>query len=387
MENLQAEKSVLSSLLKKGSLIKETTLEPPHFTDPVHKQIFEAMIKLHDADEPIDVVSVYTQIGSDIVLFGGTAYLSELAHFDCHIKNFHYYERYVMDSYRVREAKSTITKIQEEITSGKDLSKLEAYISEISALFENTTIVSFDLDDSILKVSEDLITKRQGLSGIESGFDPLNTILDGWQLQELNILAARPSVGKTSFALCTAYAAAKSDHFVNVFSLEMNADLIVKRLLSMIGGIDSLKLKNAPERFNAEDWRRFEQAQTTMLKNNISIFDRPSPTLVDIRGEIIRNIDKYPDKKHLVVIDYLTLIKTKGRNNRTQEVGELSRGLKEIAREFNCSVLLLSQLNRSVEYRQNKRPMLSDIRESGEIEQDADVIIFLYRDDYYPSGR
>ncbi|WP_270182944.1 replicative DNA helicase [Alkalihalobacillus sp. CinArs1] len=384
MQNLKAEQSILSCIIRNGLLLKETDVTEDHFESIENKLVFAAMIELSKRNEPIDIVTIYTQLGSNILQIGGSEYLSFLIEVQCHEENFDTYQKYVHDYFKLREIKKNLGELS-SITEISDLPLVADKIQMLGNILQHRSKKSFDLIESLVQIAEEMETVREGITGITTGFEELDTITDGWQLQDLIVLAARPSIGKTAMALTLTLNAIESGSYVNFFSLEMPADSLLKRMISTIGGINSLKIKNALERFDESDWTGYTHAQTLLskYKNALNIYDRSSPTLQEIRKEVQIRMSDNPDKNHLVIIDYLTLIKTQAVRSRTEEIGALSRGLKQMARELNCCVLVLSQLNRSVEYRQNKRPVLSDIRESGEVEQDADLILFLYREDYY----
>jgi replicative DNA helicase len=384
VEVLNAEQALLGSIIKKGDLIKEIALENNHFIDNKHQTIFTAMKSLEHKNEPIDIVTLKTQLGKEIEYVGGTEYLSDLKIGVPSIHSYKTYEKHVVDSYKLRTAKGKMVTIS-GINDTKDINHIQSVLSEVQELLESGQEKAFDMNEALRRINEDIETKKEGINGITTGFSHLDHLLDGWKLQDLNIVAARPSMGKTAFALSLANAAAKNGDYVDIFSLEMSAELLLKRMICMIGGIDSMKLKNARKYFNDDDWHRYTMSMATLskYKDNLNINDQTSPTVQEIRGRVRQSIRSYPNQRHVVIIDYLTLIKGSGRGERHLEVGEISRTLKGMARDLNCSVILLSQLSRKVEQRQEKRPMLSDIRDSGEVEQDADTISFLYRDDYY----
>lgn len=220
--------------------------------------------------------------------------------------------------------------------------------------------------------------------GIPSGFTYLDRLTGGFQESDLIIIGARPSMGKTVFALNMALYAAIQDVSV-IFSLEMSKKQLVKRMTGYTGRIDSFKMKNPKKEFQDKDWEQFSDALGMLSKVNLHIFDRAGMDIAYIWSKVRKLRREYGAKRILVVIDYLQLIQgdPKYKQNRQAEISEISRALKTMARELNVVVIALSQLSRGVEMRQNKRPILSDLRESGQIEQDADLISFLYRDDYY----
>ncbi|WNS74262.1 replicative DNA helicase [Bacillus sp. DTU_2020_1000418_1_SI_GHA_SEK_038] len=384
MQLENSEQALLSCIIKKGELIKEIALNEEHFEYVPHKKIFQAMRQLERKEIPIDIVSLNTELGNEIIFIGGSSYLADLYNIMTNEENFKQYEQYVFEEFQIRKTKE-ITQTLSEVNSPRDIEKLKQAIAEINETLDHGQESDFDLSEVLYSIHDDVETKKEGINGIPTGFVELDNLLDGLSEEELLILAARPSVGKTAFSLAIANNAMKNNHFVNFFSLEMSDKSLLTRMLCSIGGINSMKIKNALKRFDEEDWKRYQAAQGILsnYKHNLDICDKSKVTVQEIRSRTKKNIRKHPDKRHLVIIDYLTLIQGSGRRERHLEVGEVSRNLKRMARDLNVPVILLSQLSRGVEQRQDKRPMLSDLRDSGEIEQDADKILFLHRDDYY----
>jgi replicative DNA helicase len=378
------EQALLSCLLKKGDLIKEVALTVDYFDYVSHKKIFEAMRRLEKKDIPIDIVSVNTELGQELIFLGGSEYLSDLYNIITQEDNFKTYERYVLEEFKIRKTKELL-KQTDEVYSPKDIEKLQQTMSEVSELLEQGQDKEFNLVETLYDLNEDVETVKEGINGIPTGFTDLDHLLDGLSEEELIILGARPSVGKTAFALALTNNACLNGDFVDFFSLEMSDKSLLTRMICSIGNINSMKIKNAKKRFNDDDWKSYRTAQgiVSNFKKNLAIHDKSKINVQEIRSKVKQSIRRFPDKRHLVVIDYLTLIQGSGRKERHLEVGEISRNLKRMARDLKVPILLLSQLSRGVEQRQDKRPMLSDIRDSGEIEQDADKILFLHREDYY----
>jgi replicative DNA helicase len=385
VEVLSAEQSLLGSVIKNGALIKEISLQEIQFADVRNQIIFRTMKELEKNEEGIDIVSLSIQLEQQHSGSNLSNYLADLVNSVPSTHNFKTYESYINKSHQIRKVKEYIRSIEGEITTINDHKHLEDILSKAMGMLEQEKSVSFDMIETLKTIQEDIETAKDGINGIPTGFKDLDRLLDGWKLQDLNIVAARPSVGKTAFMLALANHAAESEYYVDLFSLEMSSKLLLTRMICMIGRIDSMKIRNAVERFSEGDWDKYTMAQGILsrYKDKLYISDDFSPNIQDIRSRVRQSVRDYPDRKHLVMIDYLTLIKVSGKENRTQEVGEIARNLKIMARELNVSVVLLSQLSRKVEQRQDKRPMLSDLRESGEIEQHADTVSFLYRDDYY----
>ncbi|MBP1950046.1 replicative DNA helicase [Virgibacillus litoralis] len=377
--NLDAEQALLGCILKKGNLIKETTLDEKHFADASHKILFKTLRKIEQKSEPIDTVSIITTIGQDsIVRLGGKQYLSKLINSVSSFEPFKTYEKYIFESYKIRVAR--------QITEAgvRDSESISHIIKDLSDLELENNDVDYDHKESLQKLYEKIDNQEIGLSGIDTGFRELNRFLDGFQKKDLIISAARPSVGKTAKALNHAIHHCAKGGVTALFSLEMGEESLNKRMISTIGNIDGHKMKNPKQFFNEQDWADFSDALGFLSNMNLNIYDKSGQTIPYIRSKVSKLRRKYPDEDILVIIDYLQLIRPAKRyESKNVEIGDYSRSLKGVAKDMNVPVILLSQLSRGVESRQDKRPMMSDIRDSGSIEQDADVIEFLYRDDYY----
>lgn len=377
--NLEAEYSLLGSILKKGELLKELTIQEKHFYDRRHQLLFRTLRAIEQKNEPIDIVSVITHLNQgELQTIGGKKYLSMLMNSVASLESFKTHEKYIIESWKIREANRIKS---QPITEFSDV--VQVY-SELQQLELENKENKYNHQKSLMNLYEKVINQKKGLSGIDTGFRDLNAYLNGFQNGDLIISAARPSVGKTAKALNHAKAHCHNGGLTAIFSLEMGEEQLNMRLISAIGGIDGAKMRNPNEYFNQDDWERFNTAFGILSNYNLHIFDKAGQTVNDIRASVRELKMKYPDIPMLVIIDYLQLMNGVGRfDSRNQEIGSITRALKILAREENVPVYLLSQLSRGVEQRQNKRPMLSDLRDSGSIEQDADVIEFLYREDYY----
>lgn len=377
--NLEAEFALLGCILQDGELIKELVLEPRHFLNKSNQIIFKAFRDIEKDNDPVDLVTVVTKIGHDnLAKIGGRAHLSQLMNSVPSLEPFKTYEKHVLDAWKVRQAR----KIQEiDIYSVEDVAKVTEGYLDIDL---ESGVDDYNHQESLANLYKKIEEQEIGLSGIDTGFKDLNNYLDGFQNKELIISAARPSMGKTAKMLNHAIAHCMNGGITVIFSLEMDEESLNKRLLSTIGRIDGFKMKNPKQYFNDKDWSRFQNSIGELSNMNIHIFDQAGQTVPFIRSKVKRLRRRYPDIPMLVQIDYLQLIRSTRRfENKTIEIGEITRSLKELAKDEDVPVYLLSQLSRGVESRQDKRPMMSDIRESGSVEQDADVIEFLYRDDYY----
>lgn len=392
--NNEAEQSVLGAIIIDPQLMGETqgVLLPESFYRGAHQHIFRAMMHLFEENSEIDVVTLMDQLTSEGTLSeaGGPQYLAELASNVPTTRNIEYYREIV---YKLA-AKRNLIRVADQIAKdGYDseldlddiLSDAERKILELASTRESEGFKDIrDVLGQVYENAEELDQNSGQTPGIPTGYRDLDQMTAGFNRNDLVILAARPSVGKTAFALNIAQKVAthESNYTVGIFSLEMGADQLATRMICSSGNVDSNRLRTGT--MTDEDWNRFTVAVGKLSKTKIFIDDTPGIRITDLRSKCRRL--KQEHGLDMIVIDYLQLIMGSGSrmsDNRQQEVSEISRTLKAIARELECPVIALSQLSRGVEQRQDKRPMMSDIRESGSIEQDADIVAFLYRDDYY----
>lgn len=376
--NIEAEQALLGCILLEGDLIKEISLQPEHFFDFKNKVVFQVMRELEKQDEAIDYVSMSLSDEVD------SSYISDLARSVPSVEGYKRYEKYVLDAWKLRKAELTANKLKDDIHTASDSNVISEAIQELTRIEEIGFEQDFSLKTKLMEIHEELEEQKEGLTGIDTGFEDLNMMTNGLQKQELIILAARPSVGKTAFALNLALnACQKSNACVTIFSLEMEDKSLLKRMICAAGNVDANLMKN-PKRFlKDESYHKYVKAVGLISKYNLNIYDEANQTVQQMRSKLRRLKRKYPNVPHLAIIDYMQLIQGSGNANRVLEVSEISRSIKIMARDLDLPIVCLSQLSRSVEQRQDKRPMLSDLRDSGGIEQDADLITFLYREDYY----
>ena len=390
--NIEAEQAVLGAVFLEPSAMTTAAehLLPEDFYRASHQRIFEVMLGLSNRGEPIDLVTVTTALSNNKTLeeVGGVSYLSDLANSVPTAANIGYYTEIVNEKSTLRQLIRTATEIVTNGYSEDDdlediLNQAEKEILDVSQrknsqAFKNIKDVLIDVYDNI----EQLHQSDGNVTGIPTGYRDLDTITSGFQRNDLIIIAARPSMGKTAFALNIAQnIAGQTDENVAIFSLEMGADQLVSRMLCAEGNIDAQRLRTG--KMESDDWNKLTMAMGSLSNAGIYIDDTPGVRVSEIRSKCRRL--KQEHGIGMILIDYLQLIQGSGnsKENRQQEVSEISRSLKGLARELNVPLIALSQLSRGVESRQDKRPMMSDLRESGSIEQDADIVGFLYRDDYY----
>lgn len=382
--NAEAEKAVIGGIFLKQNVVEEITsiLSPEDFFNAELKKIYSSVLQLHNNNKPIDPIIVLEEDKSikedtfyDVIESIPTA------------ANITEYARIVKNKSKLRGLQNTATKIIEMtsddmIVPDEIIDKAEALVFDISKKNKTKDVMSIkELLGEEYQRLEEIYKNTDLYSSITSGYPSLDKMISGFNPSDLIIIAARPSMGKTAFALNTAFNAAKAGKSILIFSLEMSSSQILQRLLSIKSGIGIQKIRNGF--LNDDDWKKLGNASNFLGNFHINIADIPNITVMEMRAAARRM--KAAGKLDMIIIDYLQLIK--GSNlrieNRQQEISEISRSLKGLARELDVPVIALSQLSRAVEQRADRRPMLSDLRDSGAIEQDADIVAFLYRDGYY----
>ena len=389
--SVESEQSILGSIIldKDAIITVAETINPSDFYKEAHKIIYESMLRLNSNNEPIDLITLIEELRKEGHLdnVGGISYLTSLSTIVPTTSNVKYYANIVKEKSVMRQL---IKASNEIINLGYDastdvqeiLDKAEKNIFDISQEKSGDDIqpINVVLQDTFDMI-EKLCTEKSDVTGITTGFADLNKKINGLQRTDLILLAARPAMGKTAFSLnLVQNAALKGDASVSVFSLEMSKEQLVQRMLSAQSNVELSKIKTG--NLGESDWPRIIDGMAVLSEANIFIDDTPGIKISEIRSKCRRlKIEKGLD---LILIDYLQLMEGEGKNeNRQQEIAKISRSLKILAKELDCPVVALSQLSRSPELRKDHRPILSDLRESGSIEQDADIVMFLYRDEYY----
>ncbi len=386
--NIDAEKSLLGSLFwSKTSLQKGCEdVEPEYFYLENNAKIFEVIKDLYNNHNPVDVNTVTTELVDRNLLnqVGGVEYLSEVINSVATGANIEYYINTVTEKYTLRKLIETATEIERKANENEvDVSEaVELAEREILNVGKTRRTTEFrKIQDVLTKTQEDIemLVKNKGkITGLTTGLKDLDNITEGLHETQLIIIAARPAVGKTAFALNIAASAAKATKKnIAIFSLEMPAEQLVLRMISSLGQIENKKLQTG--RLESEDYRRINEAMSQLADTNIYFHDGTATTASEIQAKC-RRLSTQGEGLGLVVIDYLQLIDSSGKYQgaRQQEISEISRKLKTMALELNVPVIALSQLSRSVEKREDKKPVLSDLRESGAIEQDADIVAALH---------
>lgn len=389
--NEEAERSILgASMLSKDALLDIMDIvKPRDFYSEMHKEIFTAIRDLYSRSTPVDTLTVSEELKkrNSLEMVGGRAYIASLSSGVPSTANAAQYAKIVAEKAVLRRLITTSSDIIEEaykeaMAADVVLDYAERGIFEIAQAKQSKDVAA--LKDVLIRNIEiiDEASKLDGnVIGVPTGFRDLDKMTSGLQRSDLVIVAARPAMGKTAFALNVAQQAAiKGKASVLIFSMEMSKEQLGQRLLSMESRVETQKLKTGD--LNRKDWDDINIALDVLSEASIFIDDTPGISIMEIKNKCRRI--KAEHGLDLVVLDYLQLMSFEGRaESRQQEISALSRNLKLIAREMDCPVIVLSQLSRAPEQRQDHRPQLSDLRESGSIEQDADIVLFLYRDDYY----
>lgn len=403
---LDAERALLGGVLLFGKAFQEIAdlVEPEDFYNPVHGAIFQAMVDLDLAAKPIDLITLPEQMRtndthSSLRAFNGEAYFGELSSAAVTVENITAYARMVRGASTARRLIEAVTEIRNKGLS--DYGEIDEYVEEsersVFAISQRSQRQNYELVQAILPTTirnlESRYERKEAVTGVPSGYIRLDRLTAGFQPSDLVIVAGRPSMGKTSLAMNAAQNAA-IDHRIPVlvFSLEMSKEALVERMICCEARVDSMRLRTGF--LDGRDWINITKATSRIADAPIWIDDSASPSLNEIRAKARRwradsRIFPVPHGHGLIVIDYMQLISppSPGRGdveqNREREVAGFSRGLKALAKELRLPVVALSQLNRGPEARADKRPNLADLRDSGAIEQDADVIAFLYRDEVY----
>ena len=392
-QNLEAEMSILGSCFLSSYALDKVCEEVTSdmFYVDANKKIFEAIYELHENKIPLDTTTLVNEIEKrdNINTIGGLEYLSEVIDSVITAANIDYY----IDIVREKALRRKLIEVSTMITTSAfdEDSETNDIIDNAEKSIFNVTKArkagEFKAISDVMKSTqaqlEDLAKNDKEITGISTGFYDFDKLTSGLHANELIILAARPAMGKTAFGVNIAVnAAINSKKNVALFNLEMSAEQLAMRMIAAAGGIEQNKLKTG--RLEHNDWKKVNEAISELSETNLFIEDASGITVSEIRAKCRRLATQGPGLG-LVVIDYLQLIQGGARyaGNRQQEVSEISRSLKTMAMELRVPVIALAQLSRGVELRENKRPIMSDLRESGSIEQDADIVMFLYRDDYY----
>ncbi len=394
-QNIEAEMSVLGVAFIDpdcvSKIVEEVNLDM--FLDEKNKYIFEAIKSLHDSKVPIDITTMKNELDKTKHLNAvGLDYLSDVIDSVVNSANLDFYIKIIKDHAIRRNLINTTNDIILDAYENEDVSSLlDKAERNILNVVRNRSVGDFLPIQEVLRKAqaklEELAKNKKTITGLETGFIDFDRLSTGFQGGELIIMAARPGMGKTALALNMAtYAASTTKKAVAIFNLEMSADMLVNRMISSVGQIDGYKLQTG--QMQEKDWKRYNEALSQLAETNIYIEDNTGITISEIRAKC-RRLASSKEGLGFVVIDYLQLVTTGNKRveSRQVEVSEISRSLKTMALELNVPVLALAQLSRSAEKRESNEPMLADLRESGSLEQDADMVLFINRKDYYDKNK
>jgi len=392
-----AERAVLGGIMLDPEALErlEGSLIPDQFYVHANQRVFHAILDLSFKGQPVDALTVkdFLERREELDSCGGESYLADLINAVPTSANVRHYADIVRERSVLRELLSVCSKVSQDVYEETDrdvnehLDLAEKNILSVAESFNRSRPAFNKMGALMVESYKELETRyaeKKAVTGIATGFDDLDTMLAGMQRGDLIVVAGRPSMGKTAFSMNVAQnASIRSDDtgVVAIFSLEMSAQQIAMRMLAVEARVDMSHLRTGS--FSATDWSRLAGASGSLAESAIFVDDTPSISIMEVRSKC-RRLKREEKKLDLVVIDYLQLMSgNAGAERREQEISEITRSLKGLAKEMNVPVIILSQLNRSLEQRADKRPMMSDLRESGAIEQDADVIMFIYRDEVY----
>ncbi len=376
-QTIEAENAVVGSLLLEPELLDVCQLDANYFSTERHRIIYNAMREVERREEPVELTTIAMELG-DTLDGIGLDYMMELANSIPSTANFSFYVDKVKEFHLERMGKQLVAQYQaDEIT----MVELIASLTDIDNQKERKGAKT--MGELLTEVYSDMQQKKEDISGIATGFPELDRMIDGMQGGDLIVVGARPGAGKTAFVMNVAGNVTDSDSSASLFNYEMKSLAIARRLVASATHIETHRMKNG-ERMDEEDWMRFSAGASKLAERKLMVHEAPGMHSRDIRRAVAQDMKRFKSEKHVVIIDYLQLVAAiRQTDNMNVKIGDICRDLKLLALQFDVPVILLSQLSRGVEQRQDKRPVMSDLRDSGSIEQDADVIMMLYRDDYY----
>lgn len=385
-EQFQNEGVVLASLLKEPSLLEDCMIQERHFIDNKHKNLFRVMKHLKEKGESPDYFTLIQQDRDTLFQIGGRKKLDEVKQAYLTTENFDFQQKKLLHFYSIERAREQATGFLEETSTKNETEAITDFITTLQTFEGSTVDKSISFKERVQnRLVEHMDSPADGLTGIHTGFMNLNVYTDGWQRRKLHIIGARPSVGKTAFILNTMLKGSKkAPIFPTLFSLETSDGDLIDRLIAAESRINLTRIKNVNKNLVQDEQKYNRYMMASQIVSDMDMDIREDAfTVNEMRAILRQNMKEYPDKEHVVFIDYLTLMKGVGDfQNKHLEIEAISNGLKQMAKDFNVPVIALAQLSRGVENRQDKRPVMSDLRESGSIEQIADMISFLHRDDY-----
>lgn len=383
MQHEVLERSILGTMLTNNYLINDSTVQAEHFTGAIHRKIYQTMKHLADKQQVADIATIIVSVQNIEEIGGDINYLSSLESF-ADIEKFDSWAETLLESYQKRTARNLMNKA---LVDDWELDKVLGELSKLEMHVENDRSTAYQEAQALFNMPFEDKPKREG---IKTGIERYDEFTGGLIGSELTIIAARPSIGKSDVLINFAIGSQQKNENVLalIFSLEMSRESLSERVVCNIGKINRNKLKNPSMYFTEGQKELWPTIIGEYSKMNVEYYDKSLQTIAEIRSKVRKAALENPDKKIVVFIDYLTLIApVDNKANTHVQVSQISRELKGMAKDFNAPVVCLAQLSRGVEQRQEKRPMLSDLRESGSIEQDADNVVLLYRDSYYDANK
>lgn len=368
------ERSILGTMMQENHLILDTDIKPEMFLSQRNRAIFQAMKQLALANKPVDYITLLTEVEIGDAGASDLTTMTSCANFE----KFEQYTELFKETWRERQKISILYEAQ------IDNWPIEKIQTTLEQLFTNASNKETSIDDDLVAIAERPFYPEDTSNVIPVDIKELERLITGFREGEVTIIAGRPSMGKTDVMNHFALYAGLNGYLPIIFSLEMNRKMLIDRLIALVGNISRLKMRDPYQYFSQKQKDEWMDILSGLKKANIHIDDRAGLTVSQMRAQIRKLIKKYPEKKPIIFIDYLQIIACEEyRQNQNLNIAYISSQLKTMAKDFECPIVCLAQLNRAVESRQNKRPVMSDLRDSGNIEQDADVIIFLYRESYY----
>lgn len=383
MQHEILERNILGTMLTNNYLINDSAVRTEHFTGAIHRAIYQTMKRLADKKQVADAATIIVSVNNIEEIGGDINYLSSLEGF-ADVEKFDSWVETLLEIYQKRAARNLMNKA---LADDWELEKVLEELSKLEMHTENDRATAYQEAQALFNMPFEDKPQREGIKTGLKGYDEVTGGLIG---SELTIIAARPSLGKSDVLINFAIGSqVKNENVIAlIFSLEMSRQSLSGRFLCNIGNINRNKLKNPSELFTEGQKKQWPTVIGEYSKMNIEFYDKSLQSISEIRSKVRKAVLENPDKKIVVFIDYLTLIVPEDKKASTHiQVSQISRDLKGIAKDFNIPVVCLAQLSRGVEQRQEKRPMLSDLRESGSIEQDADNVVLLYRDSYYDANK
>ncbi|TMW72771.1 replicative DNA helicase [Alteribacter natronophilus] len=378
--NVEAEMVLIGSILVDNGIARELSVKPDQLS-MMHRQLLTVCMALAGDDEAINLATLHSRLGES---FMGQFDFNSMMDAVASPGAYRLYEKMIVDAWKkrqIRVAAEDFLAKTEEVVTDEELDHFLDTVKQAEETGEGEEM--FQLKEALEDLFDEALS-GEASQGLETGLSRYDRMTNGHGKGQLIILAARPSVGKTALALNMAMGHMERGHFGHVYSLEMGTRQLLNRMIAAKARINSQKMRLPGKRFAPSDWDRYTRAMGELSEANLYMCDRSNVQTSEIYANTRRLKREHPDRDHFVVVDYLQLLQpARRKSNRQEEVTEISRALKTIARDLDVPVIALSQLSRSVEMRQNKRPTLADLRESGSLEQDADVVAFLYREDYY----